>query len=137
MVTHDPLRTALEIREQLASEKRKLAFFFGAGTSMTVGLPGIDKLTTSVFEKLDDPAKTQFEHLKAELPDQSNVENILDRIRIYRELIGNSEEKEYVGIKGATAAKELDSSVCQAISEIVNEDPSDGFKPHLIFSQWI
>jgi NAD-dependent SIR2 family protein deacetylase len=45
MISHDPLRSAQEIRESLASEKRRLTFFLGAGTSMAVGFPGIDSLT--------------------------------------------------------------------------------------------
>lgn len=136
MHTHDPLRAALEIREQLASEKRRLAFFLGAGPSMAVGLPGINDLTTKVLEQLQEPAKTQFMKVKGELTQGSNVENVLDRIRIYRELIGNSEEKEYAGLKGS-AARELDSAVCQAICEIVFRDPPKGLKPHLIFAQWL
>ncbi len=36
MSGYDPLKAALEIRAQLASEKRKLGFFFGAGQ-----LPGV------------------------------------------------------------------------------------------------
>ena len=137
MHTYDPLHEASEIREQLASDKRRLAFFFGAGTSMAVGLPGIDDLTTRVLELLQEPFKTQFEKIKAKLPENSNVENVLDHIRTCRELIGDSEENEYDGLKGAQAAKDLDNAVCQAISEVVRGDPPKGFKPHLIFAQWL
>ena len=137
MAWHDPLSTALEIREQLASEKRKLAFFFGAGTSMAVGLPGIDELTLKVSEVLNEPAKTQFAKVKAGLPKESNVENVLDRIRILCELFGDNEEKEYGGIKGVAEAKQLDSEICQAICEIVKGDPPKGMKPHWTFVQWL
>jgi len=137
MAMHDPLREALEIREQLASEKRKLAFFFGAGTSIAAGLPGIDTLTEQVSEKLLEPFKTQFAAIKAQLPDDANVEQALDRIRIYRELIGDSDEAEYEGIKGVDAGRELDAAICQAISDVVSVDPPNGLKSHLIFSQWL
>ncbi len=137
METYDPLRAALEIREQLASEKRRIAFFLGAGTSKAVDLPDINELTKHVFERLQEPFKTQFENIKSGLPENSNVENALDRIRIYRELIGDSEENEYAGLKGATAARKLDSAVCQTICEIVRGDPPKGLKPHLIFAQWL
>lgn len=137
MVTHDPLRAALEIREQLATEKRRLAFFLGAGTSIAVGMPGIDELTKQVSARLKEPFKTQFENAKKELPKNSNVETVLNRIRIYRELIGDSEENEYAGLKGSTTARELDSAVCQAICEIVSGDPPKGLKPHSIFAQWL
>ncbi|MBI1979889.1 MAG: SIR2 family protein [Elusimicrobia bacterium] len=137
MLTHDPLRAALEIREQLASDKRKLAFFFGAGTSMAVGLPGIDVLTTKVPEHLQEPAKSQWEKVKKDLPEGANVEKVLDQIRACRELFGDSEDKEYGGLKGATAARNLDSAVCRAICEIVSGEPPKELKPHLIFAQWL
>lgn len=137
MQRYDPLRAAFEIREQLASEKRRLAFFFGAGSSMAVGMPGIDKLTAMVAERLKDTTKTAFESILTQLPSGSNVEDALDRIRTCRELIGGSETKTVEGITGASAARALDLSVCQAIGECVRGDPAKGSKPHLTFSQWL
>lgn len=137
MVVHDPLRAALEIREQLASEKRRLAFFFGAGTSMAVGMPGIDALTEQVAVSLEEPFKTQFLNVRKKLSAKANVENVLDRIRSIRDIMGNAEEETYDGIKGAKAIKLLDSAICQAISQIVSKEPSKGLKPHLIMAQWI
>src|SRR5688572_4994435 len=115
MQPYDPLCAAFEIREQLASEKRRLAFFLGAGTSMAVGLPGINALTTMVKGRLPVAQRPKFESVLESFPTTSNVEQALDRIRIYRELIGEDEEKEIGAIKGATAALKLDSDVCQAI----------------------
>lgn len=137
MITHDPLRAALEIREQLASEKRRLSFFLGAGTSMSVGMPGINELTKRVSDLLKEPQKKQFENVKKQLAETSNVENVLDRIRTIRELIGDSEESEYNGLKGVTVVKQLDSAICRAIYEIVRGDPPKGLKPHLVFSHWL
>lgn len=137
MQPHDPLRAAFEIREQLASEKRRLAFFLGAGTSIAVGLPGINDLTTRVKGLLPAAEQVRFQSILESLPSSSNVEHALDRIRIYRELIGENEENEIGGIKGAMAARKLDSSVCQAISKCVGVDPPRGLEPHLILSQWL
>ena len=137
MTNHDPLRAALEIREQIASEKRRLSFFFGAGTSISIGIPGINELTKQVSDRLEKPHKIQFENVKKQLAENSNVENVLDRIRTIRELIGNSEQKECEGLKGATVARELDSTICRAIYEIVCGDPPKGLKPHLVFSHWL
>jgi len=134
---HDPLRAAFEIREQMSPLRRRLGFFCGAGTSMAVGIPGIDGLTISVSERLEGLLKEQYENIKKDITGNPNVENILDRIRIYRELIGDSEEKEIVGIKGATSVKNLDSVICQAISDIVKQEPQKESKPHLVFAQWL
>ncbi len=75
--------------------------------------------------------------MKKRLAETSNVENVLASIRTIRELIGNSEGNEYNGLKGVTAAKQLDSAICRAIYEIVCGDPPKGLRPHLIFSHWL
>ena len=138
METHDPYQTAVEIREQLASGKRRLAFLFGAGTSMAVGLPGINELSDLVVERLDDKSKKQYQDVTTELPQSNvNVEKVLDRIRTYRDLMVESEECEFAGMKGATAARALDSAVCHIICQAVTESPPEGLGPYLVFAQWV
>src|SRR5258706_4224707 len=99
-ISHDPLSAALEIREQLASDTRRLFFFFGAGTSMCAGLPGIVTLTKDVAALLKGAEKSHFENLLKELPKDSHVEMVLDRIRILRDLIGEDNTKRYDGLNG-------------------------------------
>lgn len=137
MINHDPLRAAIEIREQLASEKRKLGFFFGAGTSMAVGIPGIDELTKEILEKVGNPYKLQIENIKKELHSNTNIESILNRIRTISELIGDNENKEYDGLKGRASAKSLDIKICETIKEIVSEISECKINPHLIFAHWL
>jgi hypothetical protein len=138
MQSHDPYRAAVEIREQLASEKRKLGFLLGAGTSMAVGLPGIKELTDLVSHRLDDESKTQYERVRAELRQgDANVENVLDRVRTYIDLMDNSEDQEFGGLKGASVARALDSAICRAICEAVRGNPPNGLGPYVAFAQWI
>jgi hypothetical protein len=104
---------------------------------MAVGLPGIVRLTDMVGNALRGAATTQFNAIKAEIGGPSDVESILNRLRLYRELIGHSDDREYLGIKGADAAKTLDSRICAAISEAVSVQPPGGLRPHTTFVQWI
>ena len=134
MVYHDPLSVALEIREQLASEKRRLAFFTGAGTSMAVGFPGISDLTSSTSETLEDSLKKKYNTIREELQEQANVEVILDRIRIYCELIGDDKDKAYSCLVGQEA-RDLDREVCNAICGVFSKNPTKRLNPHLIFAQ--
>jgi len=136
MIVHDPLSIAFEIREQLSSEKRKLAFFTGAGTSMAVGFPGIQQLTDMVSDRLKEPYKEKFNTIRNELSKQADVEAVLDRIRTYCELIGDDEEKGYSCLKGCEA-NQLDTAVCKEICGIFCIDPQGGLNPHLVFAQWI
>ena len=136
MIYHDPLSVALEIREQLASEKRMLAFFAGAGTSMAVGFPGISQITHKVSEVLEEPLKGKYLRIMEELPTEANVEAVLDRVRIYCELIGDDEEKTYSCLVGQEA-RNLDRAICNAICGEFCSDPPKGLNPHLIFAQWL
>lgn len=133
---HDPVRTAFELREQLASDKRRLGFFFGAGTSMAVGVPGIDQLTTDVETALAEPCKAHFMRLLKGLTGDPNVEDVLNQVRLYRELIEKSTANEFDGLD-ADAAAILDRAICTAIHSIVAADPPRGLTPHQTFAHWL
>lgn len=136
-IRHNPLRAALDIREELASEKRRIAFFLGAGTSMAIGIPGIEKLTELISKRLEGEEKKLYEGIKSKIEGKVNVEVILDRIRTIRDLLGTNDSSEYDGIKGATKAKKLDTVICQNIRDIIQETASASSQPHRIFAQWI
>lgn len=59
---YDPLQEAQQIREQLASHTRRLAFFLGAGTSMSVGAPGLESLTEYVSKALPEDMRKEPEN---------------------------------------------------------------------------
>lgn len=104
---------------------------------MAVGIPGIDELTRQVSERIQGPSKESFDKVKSKLPNDANIESILNRIRIYRELIAESGEAEYDGIKGAKAAKALDSAICHTICDIIGAKPPKSLEPHNRFAQWL
>jgi hypothetical protein len=104
---------------------------------MTVGLPGIVDLTEKIPENLDEPQKSQYGKVKADLPSTPNVEDILGRVRLYRELIGDNSDKECVGIKGKEEALALDQEICRAIAKLVKKPTTTRLKPHTIFGQWL
>lgn len=135
---HNPSRVAHELREHLSSDKRKLAFFMGAGTSMAVGLPGIEKLTELVAEALtSDGLKANFLKIKEEISaDSNNVEKILNRIRLIRELLDDNAENSHNGMSGVEI-KCLDNEVCRAIHKAVDTTVVENRKPHETFTQWL
>ena len=133
---HSITQIALQLRDQLSSEKRKLGFFFGAGTSMAVGVPGVFKLTEMISEKLVAPYKTQFEAI-CKATDSKNIEQILNKLRTVRELIGESETEEFYGIKGKKAGTTLDIEICKMISEIISKTDISTIGPHLKLTNWL
>lgn len=132
---HSLIQVSQQLRDQLISDKRKLGFLFGAGTSMSVGIPGVLELTKNVSDKIDVDQKKNFLEIK-KLANSDNIEHILNKVRTVRELLEDSEEAEIFGIKGKTKAKELDSEICKAISVEVNKSGVD-IEPHKIFANWL
>jgi hypothetical protein len=133
---YDPVREADELRDQLASDRRRMAFLFGAGTSQAVGLPGIAGLTDQVRNYLGAAEKTAYDRLLAEAGAGATVEHVLDRVRLCRELIGSSPVYEAGGLKG-TAAAVLDRAICRAIFTVVSATPPGGIEPHTRFANWL
>lgn len=126
-VVFDVVKEINEIRNQLSFSKR-LGFFLGAGTSMALGIPGIISLTQKVREALNNKYRKNLERietdLKTENHDTPNIEDILNQIRLIRQITRESSDKNYEGINGAEA-KYLDSAICFKIYEILSEKENE------------
>src|SRR5437588_1797866 len=133
---HSLQQISFQLRDQLVSDKRKLGFFLGAGTSMAVGLPGVFALTNQIGEKISGEFKTQFEEIKKHCK-TNNIEDILNKLRTIRELIGESEDDEFYGIKGSKKGKLLDIEICKEISSIIGGIDTSKIEPHLVFTNWL
>jgi hypothetical protein len=131
--TFDPIREAEELREQLGSDRRRLIIFFGAGTSQAVGIDGVVQITASVRSKLTGTLKAHYDRVLADAGAGAHVENVLNRVRLCREMIGSSKIAEAGGFKGDEAEK-LDRAVCQAIYERVSVIPAKGYQLHAEFA---
>lgn len=136
MAAYECSRAASELREQISSSKRRIGFFLGAGTSMAAGLQGIVQLTESVEKILEKGRKERFLQIRKSLSGSPTVEDILNRVRLYRELLSNSAKTEYDGLS-ATDAKDLDLEICKAIVSFVNIDPPSGLDSQIRFARWI
>ena len=131
----DAVREAAELRNQLSSDKRRLAFFFGAGTSQAVGIPGLASLTKTVAGDLPEKERKHFERLLKEDAD-GNLETVLNRVRLCREMLGENQDRR-VDELSSTEASSLDRAICRAIRKEVGISPPRGLKPHYIFSHWL
>ena len=132
----DPINTALELREQIATHERHVGFFLGAGASMATGLPGLDKLTLTVAGELREEPKKLFELAQKSLSKNANVEDFLDHLRLLRDLLGKDGSKTYEGISGA-GAKKLDIAICQVIQKAVSSPDLAKMGAHYALASWI
>jgi hypothetical protein len=134
--THDAFREAKEFREQLSSDRRRLIFLFGAGTSMAVGIEGIAALTQSVRGKLSSGSAAHYNRLLSELGDTGTVEDVLNVVRLCRELLTGDNTATARGLTG-DAAGLLDREICKAIYDRISVEPPGGFDPYVAFATWV
>ncbi|QOZ66528.1 SIR2 family protein [Bradyrhizobium arachidis] len=130
------MREGEELREQLTSDRRRLIVFFGAGTSQAVGLNGVVQLTSNVRSQLDAKMQPEYDRVLSEVGAGAHIEHVLNRVRLCREMIGDSKTAAAGGFTGV-AATELDRAICKAIYQRVSVDPTKGFQLHAEFAAWL
>jgi hypothetical protein len=135
-VKYNPTLIAHELREHLSSDKRRLSFFMGAGTSMAAGLPGIIQLTSIVESSIDKELVQIFKAIQAEVAGSNNIELILNRIRLIRELLSDKESLTHNAANGLDI-KKLDAEVCKAIHQAVSNSSAKSQAAHDAFADWI
>lgn len=101
--THDPREHIRGIHQIFISDKKRIGFLFGAGTSFGTGLssvqiPKIAEMTALVvatLEKISPKIKTALQGIKKEIEakkeiegNQFNIESLLSSIEAKREVIG-------------------------------------------------
>jgi hypothetical protein len=132
---HDPIRLAYDLRDQLASAKRKTALFLGAGTSISANIPGLNQLTKIVDGALEAPFQALYRNVSALVGTNANLEQILDRVRLIRELLEGSTEH-YKGLDSATAQK-LDAAICKVIYSKVAAPDLTKLNAHKSLATWL
>jgi len=138
---YDIKREINELKSQLSSAKH-IGFFFGAGTSMSMGIPGIKELTDQVILSLNDDEKANVEKiincLRSFSPSCNiTIEDILNQIRLIRQITRDSESKGFEEINGKDA-KSLDKNICEKIYNIINEkELKTNRDPMVSFASWL
>lgn len=120
----DVLREIRELKNHLSYSKN-IGFFFGAGTSCALGIPGIAQLTRGVEAALKEGSAKTFGIIRDDLKTlvqgrEVNIEDILNQLRGIRELTNESKTKTYLGVCGKDAAI-VDREICRAIYQLITE----------------
>ncbi|MBM9604114.1 SIR2 family protein [Desulfopila inferna] len=137
---HNLTKELNEIRNQLSYSKR-LGLFLGAGTSKSIGISDIAKLTKTVEKNLNKADGEVYEKLKLCFPDDSNgyetIEDYLNQLRLIRKITFEQANREFHEIDGEQA-KELDIRICSEIYKIISaeEEMADPTVP-LKFAAWL
>ncbi len=147
-IVHDPSEYIRGLQQLLISDKKKIAFLFGAGTSLSKKsinsptVPAIREMTKTISEKLNEVDKTKkaINEIKLEIESIGNVytvETLLSNLEQKKEIIGNGE------LNGLTK-KEIAELIAQIKKEIQNIvsvhkkiKKEEGNIVHVDFASWI
>lgn len=132
----DPVATTQEIREQISSARRKIGFLCGAGTSIYAGIPGLVQLTGRVSGALSGDDKTCYDRVIAATLPGANLEQVLDYIRLVRELTKNDPAKSVEAITGDAATK-LDVAICRGVYKEVAAIAATKLDAHRSLAAWV
>ncbi|MEX0731166.1 MAG: SIR2 family protein [Aquisalimonadaceae bacterium] len=153
--THDAQKTLADLRDHLARHDKPIAFFFGAGTSCAVRvpfpedetktqplIPAVAALTTTCREEAGKLGEKYGKAWKLtetqckEIGQAANVENVLSRLRIMLNAVGNTDM--LCGLNKSEIGK-LEQSVRKTIATVVTPDldkvPSK--YAHRKFARWL
>ena len=153
--THDAQKILSNLRDHLARHDKPIAFFFGAGTSCAVrvavlddkgktqplipAVAGLTKICREEAGELGDKYKNSWKSIEShckEIGQDPNVENILSRLRMMLNAVGNTDTLS--GLKKDEIEK-LEESVRKTIAKIVTPDLSNipNEHPHRKFARWL
>ncbi len=100
MITHDPSEYIRGIQQILISDKKRIGFLFGAGSSLawknhnSLTVSAIGKMTSEIIQELCDKEskyKVVFEEIEEEIgKDKFNIETILSNLELKYSIIGKS-----------------------------------------------
>jgi hypothetical protein len=147
---YEPTEKIKEIQQVLVSDKKKIAFLFGAGTSFAPSkddnwyIPAVSEMTDKIVELLrsDDKHGCKFssaiEEIRDEFEQQTlwfNIETLLSNIDEKQRLIGK-------GTLNGLSKDEFDDmakKIRKGIYDIVTipNDSCDTFPLHCNFAKWI
>ena len=129
------------LRQALASDKNKAAFLLGAGCPLSVLdkndnplIPDIADLTKSIC---DDLEQDKIEKLKngIALPEgkEATIEDILSRVRLLIDAIG---ESEFDGLKKENLA-DIEKTICKKITQEVSKELPGSITAYHNLALWV
>jgi hypothetical protein len=147
-VTHDPSEYIRGLQQLLISDKKKIAFLFGAGISLakknkdSLSIPAIGKMTELIETHLNktEKFKSAIQEIKQEIGEiKFNIETFLSNIEEKQHIIGNGVLN---GLIHDEFTELIDETKCQ-IREIVSihkdilKNNSLNNLIHVDFAEWI
>ena len=144
---HDPSEYIRNLQQLLVSDKKKIGFLFGAGTSLVKNpttkesyIPAIRKMTEIIETELTKEGKYKkpIEEIKKEIEEDQKVytiETLLTKLELKKKVIGNGK----INDLDKKEIKSLIESIKEQIHNLVGiQDKVEAKKlVHSTFAEWI
>jgi hypothetical protein len=152
-LTHDPSEYIRGIQQILISDKKRIGFLFGAGSSLakknekSLTVPAIGKMTSDIVEKVNEVEpkyKIALDEIKGELGEKSfNIETILSNLEQKHSIIGGGTLNSIVKSDFENLILEIKKNIRKIVS--VHKDNQDNIASkdivqelvHTDFANWI
>lgn len=141
--THDPSEYIRQLQDLLTSDKKKIAFLFGAGTSLP-HIRTITKLTQNIEEKLvesNDKYKDAIDEIKDQIGSEKyNIETLLSNLEQKKQIIGNDSLNGLTADDISNMIKTIKELIRKYVSihERIEKNPDDLENlDHCRFAEWI
>lgn len=143
---HDPSEYIRGLQQVLVSDKKRIGFLFGAGTSLaykdknSLIVPAIGELTKQVVDELSTDKKNEvaFKGIKEELGESFNLESVLSNLEQKHGVIGNSRLNGLNKLGLSTLMKAFKRSVRSKVS--VHEQYKEDIASSMVqvdFARWV
>ncbi len=149
-MTHDPSENIRGLQQLLVSDKKKIAFLFGAGTSLSkknenaLNIPAIGKMTSEIEKILNktEKYKKAIVEIKKEISDIGNnytVETLLSNLEQKKEIIGSGTLNGLTKNDISNLIKDIKNEIRKIVSihkKILDENNIDNLI-QTDFAEWI
>jgi hypothetical protein len=152
---YNPQEYIRQLQSLLISDKKKIGFLFGAGTSLALKhdasdkskVPAINELTKSIVEEIskteegqENKYKIALEKIKTELGGEKfNIEHILSNVIQKKEIIREDTLNELNKSEFEELEKQIKKSIKEKVSVHKSKD-EEGFLENLVhtdFAEWV
>ena len=149
-MTHDPSENIRGLQQLLVLDKKKIAFLFGAGTSLakknndSIIVPAIEKMTRDIETELNKTSqyKTAINEIRQEIESKElsyNVESLLSNIEQKIEIIGDGNLNKLGKNDFNLLMNEIKKLIRETVSvhkQILEDDKLENLI-HVDFAEWI
>jgi hypothetical protein len=146
---HDPSEYIRNLQQLLVSDKKKIGFLFGAGTSSSVinpkkkksYIPSIGEMTETIeteIKKEEEEYKNPIDEIKKEIKEDGKVytiETLLTKLELKKQVVGCGKLNDL----DKNGIKRLIGLIKEQIHKLVAiQDEIEAIKlPHSLFAEWI